>query len=107
MRGNHRLNHSFRMFDKIGVPLKKQGIIYYATLNFPFVSKKMRNICEKAIRDVSKDENDYNMLYEYFTTDKSVTLISIDHYSSAKTIQRLHRKYVKRAYELMLESKGE
>ena len=55
--------------------------------------------CEAALDSVCENEYDKKMMTEYVSTDATLRYISSKYNCSTRTVQRLYKKYMRRAVE--------
>ena len=81
----------FRYRSSIGVSYNRQGYIYFVSQQYGELSekaqKKILNLCIQCGGEY------YKALFEFVTTDRAATEISMRHYISCETLYRLVRKY--------------
>lgn len=91
---------SFRAIK--GINRKKQGLVYYAMLNRRHAKDEVIDACEQALTDVCQSEYDHRMLKEFVETDISTELLASKYYCSARKIQLLFVKYMRKAVEIII-----
>jgi len=80
-----------------GVPVQKQGLVYYSMQNTDKASPDVINACERAIYYICNNETDKAMLREYVTTGRSCAYVADKHFCEPRRLKRLYKKYMRYA----------
>ena len=91
------MNTSFKKHEYVDIPTKIQGIVFYSMLNRRHANPNVVKACEQAIKEVCKNKNEKDMLYEYVTTESSYVTVAGKHFYSVRSLERLFSKYLRTA----------
>ena len=86
----------FRPIKHIGVPYKKQVMIYATCLNYHTQPQEIRDRIDRLCKEICEDAGMAAALKELLTTDGNMEEIALRHYVSHPTLSRRRAKFYKR-----------
>lgn len=86
----------FKGIRHIGVPYKRQVMIYATCLNYHSQPQETRDRIDRLCREIGRDPEISAALREWLITDGNPEAIALRHYTSRRTLFRRRAQFYKR-----------